>query len=293
MKFDFFTMGGCQFWEDVFFYQKWRIQRNFETKVCRLLDPWDIRRHQGSFESCRKAFFKYIEVYEISRQKGHMVIMLHGLFDSKNIFKPLWREVLKHGYMAAALNYPSTQKHLESHVRQLDFFLNNLEDVQEVSFVSKGVGGLILRSLLNMQDSAWRKRIKIGRIVQIAPPNRGSRFFGWLGQYKTMHMIFGPMLNDASPSKAEYIPEFPAGTEIGIIACDSFWQKIIKFIAEKTQNRSIYSENDSILQQAKETVRISNWHLNPLKNKEIVQKTVNFLNIGSFSAPQAQKIKKL
>ena len=165
--------------------------------------------------------------------------------------------------------------------------------MQEVSFVSKGVGGLILRSLLNMQDSAWRKRIKIGRIVQIAPPNRGSRFFGWLGQYKTMHMIFGPMLNDASPSKAGYIPEFPAGTEIGIIACDSFGQKIIKFIAEKTQNRSIYSENDSILQQAKETVRISNWHLNPLKNKEIVQKTVNFLNIGSFSAPQAQKIKKL
>lgn len=293
MRFDFFTLGGSQFWEDVFFYQKWRIQRNFETKVCRLLDPWDIRRHKGSFESCKKAFFKYIEVYEISRQKGHMIIMLHGLFDSKNIFKPLWREALKQGYLAAALNYPSTQKHLESHVRQLDFFLNNLEDVQEVSFVSKGVGGLILRSLLNMRDSKWQKRIKIGRVVQIDPPNRGSRFFGWLGRYKIMHMIFGPILNDASPIKAEYIPEFPSDVEFGIIACDSPLQKIVKFVAEKTQDRSLYSENDSILAHAKGFTRINNWHINPLKNKEIIQKTISFLNNGTFEVSQSQKIKKL
>ena len=45
MRFEFFTMGGSQLWEDVFFYQKWRIQRNYRTKEYRLLDPWDIQRH--------------------------------------------------------------------------------------------------------------------------------------------------------------------------------------------------------------------------------------------------------
>lgn len=281
MKFEFFTMGGCQFWEDVFFYQKWRIQRNFETKVCRLLDPWDIRRHQGSFESCRKAFFKYIEVYELSRQKGHMIIMLHGLFDSKNIFKPLWREAIKNGFMAAAINYPSSQKHLDSHVRQLDFFLNNLVDVQEVSFVTKGVGGLILRSLLNMQNREWQKKLKIGRIVQICPPNKGSRLFGKLSKYKAANMILGPMLSDAKPAKAAYIPNFPSGYDVGIIDCDSLLKKTVRFFCGSNQN-AYFGEKEAYLDNAKEIISIGNWHPNPLKNPEIVSKTIRFLKNGSF-----------
>ena len=292
MKFEFFTMGGCQFWEDVFFYQKWRIQRNFETKTCRLLDPWDIRRHQGSFESCRKAFFKYIEVYELPRQKGHMVIMLHGLFDSKNIFKPLWRAALKEGFMAAAINYPSSQKHLDSHVRQLDFFLNNLVDVQEVSFVTKGVGGLILRSLLNMQNRDWQKKMKIGRVVQICPPNKGSRLFGKLSKYKAANMVLGPMLNDAKPAKAAYIPNFPAEYEVGIIDSDSLLKKALRLWSGSNQN-AFFAEKEAYLVNAKEILYVDNWHPNPLKNPEIVNKTIQFLKNGTFEGFNLQKIKKL
>ena len=89
MENDFYTLGGSHFWEDVFFYQKWRIQRNYVTKSCRLLDNWDIRRHEGSFEECREAFVKYIDAYEIARPNGHMIIMIHSIGQSKNIFKRL------------------------------------------------------------------------------------------------------------------------------------------------------------------------------------------------------------
>lgn len=292
MKFEFFTMGGCQFWEDVFFYQKWRIQRNYETKICRLLDPWDIRRHQGRFEDCRKAFFKYIEVYEIPRQKGHMIIMLHGLFDSKNIFKPLWRAALKEGFMAAAINYPSSQKHLDSHVRQLDFFLNNLVDVQEVSFVTKGVGGLVLRSLLNMQNREWQKRLKIKRIVQVCPPNKGSKLFAKLSKYKAANMVLGPMLNDSTPGKASYIPDFSNEYEVGIIDSDSVLKKAIRRLPQKKRN-TLLAENEAFLESAKDVCRIDNWHINPFNNNEVVTKTVNFLKSGDFDGLTLQKIKKL
>lgn len=290
MKSDFFTMGGCQFWEDVFYYQKWRIQRNFETKKCRLLDPWDIRRHHGSFDECRNAFFKYIEVYELPRQKGHLIIMLHGLFDSKNIFKLMWRAALNEGFGAAAINYPSSQKHLDSHVRQLDFFLNNLEDIQEVSFITKGVGGLVLRSLLNMRDSKWRSKLKIGRIVQVFPPNKGSKLLGRLNQYKLMNMIFGPMLNDCRPSKAAYIPDFPPDIDIGVIAGDSLIEKAIKLFPEKANNR-LYSENESYIESAKEVIRVGNWRWNPFKNTEIVNRCISFIKNGTFeiSSPFIRK----
>ena len=55
--FHFFTLGGKQFWEDVFYYQKWRIQRHYRTRKYRLLDNWDICRAKGTFEECRKHSF--------------------------------------------------------------------------------------------------------------------------------------------------------------------------------------------------------------------------------------------
>lgn len=292
MKFDFFTMGGCQFWEDVFFYQKWRIQRNFETKKCRLLDPWDIRRHSGTFESCKKAFLKYIQVYELPRQKGHMIIMLHGLFDSKNIFKPMWRAALKDGFLAAAVNYPSTQKHLESHVRQIDFFLNNLEDISEVSFVTKGIGGLIVRSLLNSQDSKWRSKIKVGRVVQIAPPNKGSRLFGKLCGYSLANMILGPILNDCRPSKAAYIPDFPDGIEFGVITVESLWVRLLRMLPEGIGD-IFYSTNEMTSDKAKDVIFIDNWKSNVISNPEVISKTLNFLKTGFFNGKKIEKIKKL
>ena len=123
MQINFFSFGGGQFWADVFFYQKWRIQRNCISKSYRLLDPWDIVRYKGSFESCRKAFVEFIDIYELPRQKGSMIIMLHGFGQTKNVFKPLWRKALERGFMAAAINYPSMQAASESHIKQLMFLL--------------------------------------------------------------------------------------------------------------------------------------------------------------------------
>lgn len=280
MHFEFFTMGGSQLWEDVFFYQKWRIQRNYRTKKYRLLDPWDIQRHNGGFESCRKAFLEYIEIYELSRQRGHMVIMLHGLADSKNIFKPLWRAVLKEGMMAAAINYPSTRKKIDAHVRQLDFFLNHLEDVQEISFVTKGVGGIVLRKLMAI-ESPWQKNLKINRIVQVCPPNQGSKLFVWLQKFNFFRWLLGPMLKEISPQNMIFIPNFHKNLEFGIISTDFPAKNLAKFVSEAFQ-KALPSPRESDLDGAKDSVYIPNVNYNVFNNPKIVQACVRFLTRGKF-----------
>ena len=281
MKFDFFTFGGSQLWEDIFFYQKWRIQRHFETKKCRLLDPWDIQRQSGTFDECSKAFYKYIEIYELPRQKGHMIVMIHGLFDSKNIFKPLWRAALANKFCAAAVNYPSSQKSLDAHVSQFEMFLNNLVDINEVSFVTKGVGALILRELLNRQNMEWRKKIKINRIVEIAPPNQGSKLFAKLCNFKLANLVFGPMLKDATPKKVAYLPDINKSIEIGIISCGTPIINLIELLPSDYKNK-LYAENESFIEDAKDFIKIKNWHFNPLKNKEIINNTIAFIKNGCF-----------
>lgn len=281
MKFDFFTFGGAQLWEDIFFYQKWRIQRHFESKKCRLLDPWDIQRCSGTFETCSKAFYKYIEIYELPRQKGHMIIMIHGLFDSKNIFKPLWRAALANKFSAAAVNYPSSQKSLEAHVTQFETFLNNLIDITDVSFVTKGVGALILRELLNRKNAEWFKKLKIQRVVEIAPPNQGSKFFAKLSQYKLANLIFGPMLKEATPKKVAYMPDIENSIETGIICCGNPFVDAISFLPDGYKNK-LYSENEAFAEGCKDIIKIKNRHFNPIKNQLIVKQTMYFIKNGCF-----------
>lgn len=280
-RFDFFTCGGGQFWEDVFFYQKWRIQRHYKTKEFRLLDPWDIRRYEGGFEECRQAFLKYIAMYQLPRQKGHMIIMLHGLAETKNVFKPLWRKALQEGFLAAAVNYPSTRKNLAGHVKQINFLLNHLEDVQEVSFVTHGIGGILLRKLL-MCKEPWQKKLKIGRVVQVTPPNQGSALMTWAAQFALFRKILGPVLEEMSPEDAKHFPWIRKGIEVGVIIPgkeNRWWCKMMP----KSITRMLNKKDEAYLKEAKETILIKNRHLDPFKNKRIVNACLNFLQKGNFS----------
>lgn len=282
MKYDFFTFGGGQFWEDVFFYQKWRIQRNYKNKGFRLLDPWDIRRFEGSFEDCRRAFVKFVSVYQLARQKGKMIIMLHGLAETKNIFKPLWRKALSEGFMAAAINYPSTQKHIESHVKQLCFLLDHLEDVQEVSFVTDGVGGIILQRLLE-SEGEWKKKLRIGRAVMVSPPNRGSLLLTKLSKYAIVRKLLGPISGELNPENMPKSYKLFPKIEIGVIATRNDKGAFYKFIPESLC-KYFYSKRDSESNQVKETVVIGDNRLNHFKNPRIVNACINFLKNGKFGA---------
>ena len=280
MRFDFFTFGGGQFWADVFFYQKWRIQRNCVSKTYRLLDSWDIVRQKGTFEECRKAFINYIDVYELPRQNGPMIVMLHGFGENKNVFKALWRRALKRGYLAAAINYPSMQADIESHIRQLIFLLNNLEDTTEVSFVSSGVGGILLRKLFSI-NAPWKQKLNIGRVVQMCPPNQGSKFIYALSKNAFTRWIFGPMTEELSPEKVAKIPPFPADIKVGIIYCKPGNRGIYALLPEKIRNL-LPSKDESKLNGVEDFIEISNSQSNVLKNRSVVNATINFIEFGKF-----------
>ena len=120
MAFTFFTLGGRQFWEDIYVYQKWRIQRNCITKHYRLLDNWDIRRAGGSFEQCSRALTRCAEIFQLTPPKTKAVVLLHELAGNKNQFNQMVKMAESAGFSAIAVNYPSTRKELRAHIRQLE-----------------------------------------------------------------------------------------------------------------------------------------------------------------------------
>lgn len=279
MKFDFFTFGGSVFWEDVFFYKKWRIQRNCYTKRYRLLDSWDIRRASGTFEDCQKAFIRYIDCYEITKQRGDMIVLLHGYADSKNIFKPLWRRFMRTKANVAALNYPSLVRNAQGVAHQILFFLNHIESINKVSFVTKGCGNLVLRQMFNLplELQTYRQNMRIGNIVEINPVEKRSILCELLVRCKFFRFLFGPFLNDLTESGLKNLPSLPSECNVLKI----FSPSVIHCIFNKLLNLlPFYAKEDT--ESSPKDIFVKGTYFTPLKNEQVLDFTIKFINNGKI-----------
>lgn len=279
MSLDFFTFGGTVFWEDVFFYQKWRIQRHCLTKTYRLLDSWDIRRAAGTFDDCKNALIKYIASHEIRKQSGKMIILLHGFSDSKNIFKKLWRKFVLLDSTVAALNYPSLFKDSSESAKQLLFFLNHIDDITEISFVTKGIGNLVLQKALNtpLSHQTFRNNMRIGNIVEINPMGNHCLLCDFLIRFKFFRFICGPMLPDMTTANLKLLPNLPPQVNSLRIYSHSKLFKICSAVL-----KMLHFPIEDSYPKAKNAIFIDGNTFYTLKNEEILNKTVHFIKNGKI-----------
>ncbi|MDD4556174.1 MAG: hypothetical protein PHE89_02435 [Alphaproteobacteria bacterium] len=284
MRIDFYTFGGKSRWEDVFIYNQWRIQRHYNLKDYRLLDSYDIQREKGTFEKCQKSFIEFTEAYEMERQNPHVVILLHGLNGSRQDFKKLWQTFKEEeNFALTAISYPSLKKTITANVRQLNVLLNNLSDTSVLSFIAEGTSGLIIRQLLHESNNAtWKSRIKIRRVIQICPPNRGSKLFSFLRNYKVFRWLLGPMLSEGSVEQISAIPTFPKGVDLGIISCDSYYKKF-SFLLPKKFKELIPNQLENDIEGKYKSIYIQNKERNVLNNEKIILACKNYIKNSNFN----------
>lgn len=290
MRFTFFTLGGKQLWEDLFFYQGWRIQKSCKGGRYRLLDEWDIRRESGSLQRCQNAFIHYIEVYQLLKPKQKAVVMLHGFAQSKDSFSEMAKSFEKEGFTAIAVNYPSLKKKFSALVDQFNFLLKNIKDIKEVNFIAYGFGGLVLRKLLS-KSWEWKNRFKIGKIVAVDVPNRGSRIATRFLRSPLGSQIFGPALYAYDADNIEQIPDFPKDIDIGVLTT---WNPVRRFLGHFIPNslkQMFPPAKDSHINNAKEIFAVKYFCFNPCKSAKVITHCINFIKYGKFKS--FQKIKKL
>ena len=280
MKNDFFTLGGTQFWEDLFFYQDWRIQRNCVSGKCRLLDNLNIRRYEGSFDECRKVFTDYAEAYELPKQNKNAVIMIHSIGQSKNFFKTMRRRIINDDYLPVTVNYPSSQKSLKEHTNQFHFFLDHLEDVERISFVTFGAGSTIVQELFKEQ-APWQSKLNVERCVFINPFVTGNKIIENLYKNEFVKFVIGPMGGDLSTENIKKLKPLQ-NVETGVILTDSsIWGKLLEVLTFSAKDTSSYDEIKRAT-GAKKVFNLPCSNINVLKNKKIYDAIMSFLLKGKF-----------
>lgn len=281
MTFSFFTFGGMQFWEDVLFSNNWRIQHNIFTNKYRLLDNWNIRRCSGTMEQCQKSLAKYREIFQFEKSNKPIVILLHSMLNTSSRFAKMRQEFENAGFSTAAINYPSTRKNLNGHIKQIDSLLDNMDLPKESYFVTQGIGGIIAREL-SCSTSGWTKKTTIRRIVQINPPNQGSKLLSAISKFRIVKWLLGPMTQQYDSQTMAKIVSFPKNIEFGIICTYNSVTKRILSLLPKSWEKLFCHKDDAFLIGSKDAVNIKISNLNSCNNQKVINACIMFLRKGSF-----------
>lgn len=208
------TLGGRQFWGDVHFFHKWRIQQNILTKHYRLLDGDDYRHTWGTYEDCHAKLRAVRDQHKLQQMSGKVVILVHGIVRSSKSFDRMRQKLEEQGYVVLGFDYPSTQVSMAESAAYLRRSIESLEGVEQISFVTHSMGGLIVRAYL-----AEHHDPRVHRIVMIGVPNRGAHMADRVKDWWLFKGIYGPAGQQLVSDPEGLIPKLPVPEcEFAIIA---------------------------------------------------------------------------
>jgi predicted alpha/beta hydrolase family esterase len=168
------TLGGKQFWADVWLLHQYRIQRNAVTGHYRLLDPDNKRQAWGTLEACRDTLAALQTRRKIEPIRGKVVLVMHGLFRSRGSMERMCRYLREHSdYEVINLSYPSTRGTVGEHAKSLASVVESLEGAEEINFVAHSLGNLVIRHWLGDLAAAGEEPPpSLGCMVMLSPPNQ-------------------------------------------------------------------------------------------------------------------------
>lgn len=213
-------------------------------------------------------------------QNGETVILLHGLWRSWRAMEPMAKSLHEQGFCTLNLPYPSTRKSLDDLSDLIRDRISQVAGDKPVHLVTHSLGGILARKILSEKPS-WN----IGRLVMLAPPNRGSEIVDWASSHhRGLLALLGPSGKAlSSQNLTSILPALPTGLEAAVImgrrGTIPFFRKILT------------EENDGIV--SVETGRIEGLcgfsvidadHTFIQMHPEAIRQTIDFLKTGRWTA---------
>lgn len=146
---------------------------------------------------------------------GERVVLVHGLGPGRLPMWPLTRRLARTGYKTLNWHYPCLRQTIAAHGRRLHELLQSLDAdraTERLHLVTYSMGSIVARVALGLGRPG-----KLGRIVMLAPPNRGSHWATWFGPACRWCVSTIDELAARPDSFVNSLAE-PHGLEIGIIA---------------------------------------------------------------------------
>lgn len=210
---------------------------------------------------------------------GEQVVILHGIARSSSHMEELAAFLQSEGYAVFNLDYPSTKHPLEELVRITGAKMRaRIDPSRPVHFVGYSMGGVLVRAMLNKNRPE-----NLGRVVQLAAPNKGSEVADVLKENWLYENFYGPAGQQLTTDQHGLQNLFgPVTYELGVIAGNASIDPISSSLIPGEDDGKVSIESTRV-PGMKDHLVVRATHTFFPQNTEVHRQTLNFLRDGFFS----------
>lgn len=209
---------------------------------------------------------------------GECVILLHGLARTARSMRGLEKRLLREGYQVVNIDYPSRKAEIKTLARSvIPEALQSCEAAETIHFVTHSMGGILLRCYLEENRIS-----KLGRVVMLSPPNKGSEIVDRLGSYWWFKLFNGPAGlelgtdPDSVPNRLGPVA-FPLGIITGNCSADPILSRLLP-----APHDGKVSVESAKLPGMRDILVVKRGHTFIMNDQKVMNQVVNFLACGDF-----------
>lgn len=216
----------------------------------------------------------------LSGEKPECVVLLHGLSRTEKSLIKLEKYLKKHGYFVVNTGYPSRMKSIqELSITTIPTAIKLCvsHNARKIHFVTHSMGGILVRYYLEHNEMP-----RLGRVVMLSPPNKGSEIVDKLGDTRIFKWINGPAGGQLGTDKNSLprslgIPNY----EVGIITGDKTINPILSLLIPGKDDGKVSIENAK-LTGMKDFLIVPKTHPCIMNDDKVLQQVEAFIKNGVF-----------